>query len=423
MYHSFSITRKLQLWGIDEPATERPRAPRLRLRVTAAAESILRGGHPWLFADSIRAQNRDGVTGELAVVYDRNDTFLAVGLFDAESPIRVRVLHAGKPLTIDHAWWAATLDAALGRRTGVFDDQTTGYRWINGESDGWPGLVLDRYAGTLVMKLYSAAWLPRVAEVARLICERLRPDSLVLRLSRNIASAAREKFSLTDGQVLAGATPAEAVRFLESGLRFEADVLRGQKTGFFLDQRENRRRVETLAAGGHVLNAFSFSGGFSLYAARGGAASVTDLDISPHALNAARRNFALNGDIPSLAACDYRQVQTDAFEWLRQGGKGKFDVVILDPPSLAKRESERAGAVRAYEKLAAAGLGHLQPGGTLVACSCSAHVTASEFFEAVRRAARATRRRFEERETAEHAADHAATFAEARYLKAIYLRF
>src|SRR5438046_3319104 len=122
--------------------------PRLHLRVTAAAESIIRAGHPWLFADSVREQNRDGEPGELAVVYGRQNRFLAIGLFDPDSPIRVRVLHVGGPTTIDTAWWRRRLRAAIARRDGLFDEQTTGYRRINGESDGWPALVLDRYDAT-----------------------------------------------------------------------------------------------------------------------------------------------------------------------------------------------------------------------------------------------------------------------------------
>ena len=112
--------------------------PRLRLRVTGVAESVLRSGHPWLFADSIREQNRDGEIGELAVIYDRRDRFLGVGLYDPTSPIRVRMLHIGKPQTIDREWWSTRLQQALDKRRGLFDEQTTGFRWLNGESDGWP---------------------------------------------------------------------------------------------------------------------------------------------------------------------------------------------------------------------------------------------------------------------------------------------
>lgn len=405
-----------------KPETQGRPAPRLRLLITREAEHRLRAGHPWLFADSIRKQNRPGQSGEVAVVYDQRDRFFTLGLFDPDSPIRVRVLRVKKGELITRAWWAARLQQTLDRRRGLFDDQTTGFRCINGESDGWPGLVLDRYSQTLVLKLYTAVWFPRLEEVLAIITETLRPERLVLRLSRNIQEAARKQLGKVDGEILLGPPLAGPVVFLESGLRFEADVLRGQKTGFFLDQRENRCKVETLARGRAVLNAFSFSGGFSLYAARGGACSVADLDISEHALASARRNFALNQSIAAIAACRHETIQANAFEWLAGNPRRKFDLIVLDPPSLAKREAERAGAIRAYTKLAALGLEHLAPEGYLVASSCSAHVTAEEFFAAVRLAAAQSGLKVEELFVVRHPPDHPATFREAEYLKAIYLK-
>jgi 23S rRNA (cytosine1962-C5)-methyltransferase len=400
------------------------KTPRLRLRLTAAAESCVRSGHPWVFGGSVREQNREGAAGELAVIFDRADKFLAVGFFDPDSPIRVRILHAGRPQDLDAAWWLRRFDAALDRRAPLFDERTTGCRLINGESDGWPGLVLDRYGESCVLKLYTAAWLPLLPQTTAMICERLQPGQIVLRLSRNIQAAAA-KFSepKADGQLLSGSSASEAAIFLENGICFEADVIRGQKTGFFLDQRENRREVETLAAGRDVLNAFSFSGGFSLYAARGGAASVTDIDISAHALAAAERNFRLNSTEAKIAQCRRTQVQADAFAWLADATPQTFGLVILDPPSLAKREAERAGAVSAYARLAENGIRRLGRDGILAACSCSAHVGADEFFGAVRRAAMKSGRCFTELKTTRHAPDHPATFKEAEYLKAIFLKF
>lgn len=417
------------------------------MRVTAAAENRIRAGHPWVFSDSVRQQKRPGRAGDLAAIYDRKDRFLAVGLLDPTSPIRVRILLAGKPQPINRTWWVARLEQAVVRRHGIFDAQTTGYRLIHGESDGWPGLVLDRYAETLVLKIYTGAWWPRLSEIIEIIKERLNPERIVVRSSRNaregevesppstnVATVAAEPAphpvsgvrggsasNRFDGEVLLGSPLSGPVIFLESGLLFEADVLRGQKTGFFLDQRENRRRVETLARGRRVLNAFSFSGGFSLYAARGGAISVTDLDISAHALSGAERNFALNTQVPAIARCQHELARADAFEWLAANDR-KFGLVILDPPSFAKRESERAGALRAYSRLAALGMARLERGGILVACSCSSHVAAAEFFDAVRRAARGTKRRFEELAVTGHPPDHPAGFKEAEYLKAIYLK-
>ncbi|MFK7602311.1 23S rRNA (cytosine(2499)-C(5))-methyltransferase [Deinococcus sp. SM5_A1] len=393
-----------------------PTLPRLRLRVTLAAEGYVRAGHPWVYESSVREQNRDGEAGELAVIYDRRDRFLAIGLYDPFSPLRLRVLHAGPPVTLDDAWWAAHLDTALQKREALANSSDTdGYRVLNGESDGFGGLVVDRYAQVLVLKVYTAAWFPHLDRILGLLAERFPDSAMVLRLSRNIQSIAAEE-GLSDGQILSGDLPENPVVFYESGLAFEADVLRGQKTGFFLDQRENRRRVEGLAKDRRVLNAFSFSGGFSLYAARGGATEVVSLDISAHALAGAENNFALN---PGLTT-PHETIQADVFDWLARTRR-TFDLVILDPPSLARRETERTGAIRAYAKLAADGIARLAPGGILLSASCSAHVSADEFWDAVRGAAQASGRTWKELGTSRHAPDHHATFAEAEYLKAIYL--
>ena len=179
----------------------------LRLRVTVAAESAIRGGHPWVFADSIREQNRAGRLGELGVIYDRRDRFLGIGLFDPESPLRMRMLHAGKPQTIGSNWWKERLNNTVARRDGLFDAQTNGFRLINGESDGWPGLVLDRYGAAFVLKLYSGIWLPRLHEMVGIICQGMQPGRLVLRLSRNIQTMAGDEFDRSDGQeLLSGST-------------------------------------------------------------------------------------------------------------------------------------------------------------------------------------------------------------------------
>jgi len=395
--------------------------PTLRVRLTAAAENAVRAGHPWVYSDSVRETNRPGETGEVAVVFDRRDQFLALGFFDADSPLRLRILHVGKPVQLTPRWWRDRLRATVARREGAIGPETDGYRLVSGESDGWPGLVVDRYGETLVLKLYSAAWLDRIPEFADWLAEAQPHGRLVSRFSRNLKAAAETR-GWHDGQNLRGEATDPAVVFRETGIRFEAEVVQGQKTGFFLDQRENRRRIGVLASGAEVLNAFSFSGGFSLYAARGGARSVADLDISGHALAAARRNFALNSDLPTVAAARHEQIQADCFAWLEESPQRDFDVVILDPPSLAKREAERAGAIQAYARLAAAGLRRVRPGGLLLAASCSAHVNESEFFGAVRDAVRRSGRRSVELGTTGHAPDHPATFPEAKYLKAIYVR-
>ena len=263
-----------------------------------------------------------------------------------------------------------------------------------------------------MVKIYAASWLARWEEIEDVFREVFRPQYLILRLSRNITTYAAG-MGFTEG--FRDDVGEETVVFSENGLRFEAAVLKGQKTGFFLDQRDNRSRVEQLAAGRDVLNVFSFTGGFSLYAARGGARSVTDLDISRHALDSAARNVSLN---PSLAAVQRHAVQADAFRWLEESG-GSYDLIITDPPSLAKRESEREGAAKAYARLNLAALRRLRLGGILVAASCSAHVSAEEFYGAVEETLRENGRPFREIWRSGHALDHPARFREAEYLKAV----
>jgi len=395
-----------------------PKPTTLRVRLSSTAETIVRQGHPWVFADSIRSQTREGTAGELAVVFDRHDRFLAVGLYDPDSPLRIRVLHTGKPLKLDTAWWRTLFEKSLDRRAGHFNAKTNGLRWINGESDGWPGLVCDQYGEVLVLKIYSQAWFPHLEKILPLLLEKLKPQSIVLRLSRNIQDAVRKTYKLRDGDLLYGELNNEAVPFLESGLNFYADVIRGQKTGFFLDQRENRRKVEALSRGKHVLNLFSFSGGFSLYAARGGATHVTSVDITEHALKELQKNWEAN---PVLASVPHDEIQADVFEWLEEA-EGSYDLIIMDPPSLAKREIERGVASRAYEKLAFQGIKLLRKGGIMVCCSCSAHVSVEEFTESVRHAMRKSGRKFQELEITGHAPDHPCTVIEMNYLKAIYLK-
>ncbi|WP_293911615.1 23S rRNA (cytosine(2499)-C(5))-methyltransferase [Deinococcus sp.] len=409
------------------PVASAPKLPRLRLRLSPAAEGHIRRGHPWVYESSVREQNREGEPGELAVVYDRQDRFLAAGLYDPQSVIRLRVLHAGAPLNLDLVWWGRHLESALQRRAALFGENTDGYRLINGESDGWPGLILDRYASTLVLKVYSAAWFAHLELVLGLLVARFPAFRVVLRLSRNIQEWAAQR-GFTDGQTLVGDEPDGPVIFQEYGLSFEADVVRGQKTGFFLDQRENRRivgsMVEKLVSQGdgrRVLNAFSFSGGFSVASARSGAAEVISVDISRHALDSSERNFALNHALVGVARCFHRPVQADVFDWLSEAGGEPFDFIVLDPPSLARRETEREGALRAYSRLSEQAIRKLRPGGVLMAASCSAHVSAEDFFEAVRMVARRSKRSWKELRTTRHAPDHHATFTEAEYLKAIYL--
>jgi len=399
-----------------------PSDRRLALRVTPAAQRALRQGHPWLFEQAITDQRQQGQPGDLAVIFDDQRRFLAIGLYDPTSVIRVRILHHGAPAAINQAWFAAQLTAAAARRADLPAQGTTGYRLVHGENDGLPGLVIDRYDSILVLKLYTAAWIPHLPTVLAALAEVITAEGVVLRLSRELRRQSALLYGLADGMTLAGDLPNPAVRFTENGLSFEADVLRGQKTGFFFDQRENRAAVAGLAAGRRTLNVFAYTGGFSLYAASGGAPEVLSLDISAPALAAAVRNFELNQHLPAVAAATHTVLAADAFDALAalRERRQRFDLVIVDPPALAKQEREIEGAVRAYRRLTRLSLEVLAPSGTLVMASCSSRVSAADFFAAVEQAAAEVDRPLHIFARSGHALDHPIGFAEGAYLKCLF---
>ncbi|MCD9624261.1 class I SAM-dependent rRNA methyltransferase [Rhabdothermincola salaria] len=398
----------------------RPNERRLAVRVNDDARRHVRRGHPWVFEASITSTGGEGQMGDLAVVFDRQRRFQAIGLYDPDSPIRVRVLHHGEPETITPQWWHRRLADAIERRAPLLaSPDTSGLRLVHGENDGFPGLVVDRYDSVLVIKLYSAAWLPHLRTVVDALVDLMGPEAVVLRLSR--ALQRRDLAGLTDGTTLVGAPPAAPVPFREHGLVLEADVVAGQKTGYFLDQRDNRQLVRSMAGGARVLDVFSCTGGFSLAAAAGGATSVTSVDVSHAAIQAARRNLERNRDQPAVARCRHETITGDAFEVMArlvdQGAR--FDLVVVDPPSFAQRQSSVPGALRAYGRLTDLAVRLVAEGGVLVQASCSARVSAEAFFGAVRGAAAAAGVGLDELARTGHPLDHPIGFDEGAYLKAI----
>jgi 23S rRNA (cytosine1962-C5)-methyltransferase len=274
-----------------------PSEKRIALRVTAPAERALRQGHPWVFDQSITEQSHSGAPGDLAVIFDNKRRFLAIGLYDPASPIRVRVLQNRQPAAIDADWFQTKLLAAAQVRAPLEGTDTTGYRLVHGENDGLPGLVIDRYADTLVLKLYTPAWVPHLKNFCGALAQVSPAQHVILRLSRSLQKQTDFLHGLHDGMTLSlhASRPPNLILFKENGLTFESDPIHGQKTGFFLDQRDNRARVEKLSKDKSVLNVFSYTGGFSVYAARGGASEVVSVDVSAPALEAAVRNMAHNG--------------------------------------------------------------------------------------------------------------------------------
>ncbi|MFT7465330.1 MAG: 23S rRNA (cytosine1962-C5)-methyltransferase [Pseudohongiellaceae bacterium] len=401
-----------------------PEGGPVTLRVTGSAESKLRRGHPWLYAEQIRSESRAGAPGDLAVVFDRKRNFLAVGLYDPHSPIRLRVLRARKSGPIDDAFFTERFAAALARRAPLAATNTDAYRMVHGESDGLPGFIADRYGDSAVVKLYSHAWVPWLLPALNALFAQQPIERVVLRLSRQLSERPEALSGLHDGQLLLGELPEEPLTYLENGLRFEVDLIRGQKTGSFLDQRDNRARIEQLARGQSVLNVFSYTGGFSLAAARGGAHTVTSLDQSGPALAASVRNFALNASDENIAAAQHHTREGDAFAVMReleQEGQ-TFDLIIVDPPAFARRKAQVEGALQAYGRLTGLALRLLKPGGQLLLASCSKPIDAAAFQETVCAAARAAHRPLREIEETGHALDHPTDFAESHYLKGIYAR-
>jgi len=414
----------------DQPARPQPTTEtnRVAVRVTKDALRQIRGGHPWVFDASI-VKAGAGAPGDLAVIFDDDRRFAAIGLWDPDSAIPVKVLHHGEPMSIDRAFWARRIAAALVRRAELAASKsTTGYRLIHGENDGLPGVAVDRYADTLVVKLYSAAWFCHAELICDVLAEQMTVDRIVVRLSRTLQLLPTHLLAdgrpVLDGATILGVPGPNRVEFIEGGLSFEADTVDGQKTGFFLDQRDNRQRVRARAAGRRVLDVFSCTGGFSVNAAAGGAELVHSVDISQGALDAAKRNMARNTDRPNVAACRHELTTGDAMAVMHRMGDARrlFDMVIVDPPSFASRRSQVAGALESYTRLTELALGLLVSGGTLVQASCSSHVTAEEFTAVVREGAANAGVELTDVVTTGHGIDHPVGFAQGAYLKAIYAR-
>jgi 23S rRNA (cytosine1962-C5)-methyltransferase len=383
---------------------------------------MVRKEHPWVFEDSIVKQSQDGKAGDLAIIYDqKKNKLMAIGLYDPFSPIRIKVLQFKKPATINQEWFQNKIEEAFQKRQSLLETDTNSYRLIHGENDGLPGLVADVYDQVLVVKLYSLIWKPFLRMIFPQLLDTSGCQTLVLRLSRQLQELPQELPGLHDGQVLQGALEKEEVIFKEHGLLFSANPVKGHKTGYFLDHRHNRKRVGELAEGKKVLDVFAYAGGFSVHALAGGAREVTSLDISSQALEMARQNVRLNFGEDA----HHKIMSVDAFEGMEQLIKKKkpFDLIIIDPPSFAKRASERERALQKYAQLTALGIQLLSERGILVMASCSSRVSAADFFEKVLERARQSGRPFQEMERHLHDVDHPIGFPEGAYLKCIYLQF
>ena len=381
----------------------------------------LRAGHPWVFRKAIEKAPRGLPAGAIVDVVE-DGRFVARGFHDPHSAISVRILTREPAEVIDETFWRNRIRRALALREDLVRG-TTGYRLVHGENDGLPGVIADRYGDFAVLKLYSAGLTPHRAHIV----EALRQEAKGLAGVFGRDEIPRDEESdeaAPQGRVLWGAEPPERIEIDEHGMKLLVDVRRGQKTGMFLDQRENRRLVRDLSAGrGDALNLFGYTGGFSVAAALGGARHVVTIDVDRDAIVLARENFRVNG----LDPADHAFASEDAFEILkRYKAQGRqFDLVVCDPPAFAKSQKAVEAAVAGYASLNRAALHVLAPGGLLVTASCSARVSPEMFQDAVKEAAYKTHIDLQLVEDRRQPPDHpvAPQFREGRYLKcAVYRR-
>lgn len=370
-------------------------------------------GHPWLYGDAVALPA--GVRpGEVVAVRDRRDRTLALGIADPASPIAVRIWTNRRGDRLDEALLDARVREAAALRRALLDPaRTDAYRLLNGEGDRTPGVVCDVYADTAVLRPDTPAVDSLLAPIAAAVARHVPAVRRVVARDPERHADVATRLRTLVGPPLDG-----PLTVREDGLLYEADPARGHKTGLYLDQRDNRARVRALAAGRRVLNLFSYTGGFSVAAAAGGAATVTTLDVGAPVIEAARRNFALNGLDPD--APHYRFVAEDAFAFL-DATRDAWDLVVLDPPSMAPGEAALPRALAAYRRANEAALRRLAPGGLLLTASCSSHVTEAHLVEVVRDAARSADRAARILEHRGAGPDHPVlpAFPEGRYLSAL----
>lgn len=362
----------------------------------------LAAGHPWVYRDhvprSFRAPNGSWVRL-------RSGTWTGVALWDEASPIALRVFGRGATVP-DQAWLRRRLQQAWDLRASLRDDEVTAFRLLYGEADGIPGVVVDYYDGHCVLVTYATSLDVLVSPIVEALIAEVGPASVLRRRGPG------------EVEVLAGRQPSREIVVAErAGMRLSVDVFSGQKTGLFLDHRENRHFVREHVRDKDVLNLFSYTGGFSVAAALGGARSVTSVDSAGPANVACEENFRLNG----LRKFPHRIVTQDAFEYLESALRDgrRFDFVVCDPPSFARSRSQAKTAEKAYRRLTALGLAVTRAGGWYAAASCTSQVGPEAFRRAIADAGRKARVRFQILHDVGQPIDHPvlAAHPEGRYLK------
>jgi 23S rRNA (cytosine1962-C5)-methyltransferase len=326
--------------------------------------------HPWIFSGAVAKTSSGIKPGEIVSVFDSKDEFIAYGYYNSRSQIRVRLLEWDEETTIDESWWLTRLRDSLERRNDLFyDKRTNAFRLVYGESDFLPGLIVDKYNDYLVIQSLSAG-IEKVKEILiKGLADLLSPRGIYERSDSE--SRTLEGLPAAVGMLM-GDPPPDLLEISENGLKFWVDIKAGQKTGFYLDQRDNRKAVSEYAKGLEVLDCFSYSGGFATYALSGGAKHLTIIDSSAQSLRMASENIKLNGF--DLLAVD--SLEGDVFKLLRKfrTEERQFDMVILDPPKFAPTKADLKHALSGYKDINMLAMTILKPGGILASFSCSGAV-------------------------------------------------
>ena len=387
-----------------------------KITLKANRDKPLRQKHPWVFSGAIDRIDANAIDGDVVDIVTAQGEFLARGYLNRKSQITLRVLTWDEQEAIDEGFWARRLGQAISWRVMGHHEAR---RLVNAESDGLPGLVVDRYGEWVIVQALTLGierFKPAIVQQLQSI---LRPAGIYERSDVDVR--AKEGLPQLSG-MLVGAEPLDRVEIEENGHRYLVDVKHGHKTGFYLDQRENRQKIQAYVDQADVLNLFSFSGGFAVSALKAGAKSVVNVDSSGDALQLAQENLRLNG----LTVPDADFVEADVFSYLRQlrAEQRTFDVIIADPPKLAQSQSQIERAARAYKDLNLIALQLLKPGGFLITFSCSGLVPPDLFQKIVFSAAVDARREAQIIERLSQASDHPVllSFPEGEYLKGLVCR-
>ncbi len=378
------------------------------------------GRHPWILQHSIHQPGSEPELGDVVDLIREEGKFVGRGLYNPNSRIRLRLYTWREEEQIDSAFFRGKLDQAVAHRARMIEHSGSSLRLVFSEADQLSGLIVDKFGEHLVIQVTSAALLPFVEGLSDRLYELYRPRSITLQLdSKTAKSEGVEPVS----RVLLGAAPEEPIEIVENDLKWLIDLSAGQKTGYYLDQRENRLAVTRwIPEGGRVLDVCTYAGGFALHVAKyAKAGSITAIDSSERALQAALENAKLNGLEDRV---DW--VQGDFFTFLSDqvDAKEQYDTIILDPPRLASSRDHLDKAMAAYHRLNYLSLRLLRPGGTLVTCSCSGRVSRYDFLEMLRGVSQRAKREIQILESRGAAADHPFSIScpESDYLKCVIAR-